>query len=291
MHKLRSLLGPLRVFDAVQRTGGISSAAKVLHVTPGAVSQQLQALENKLGVRLFEKDGRGVRPTDTGLMLGRRVEDLFDRVESAVMEAAQAGNTKRLRLELSPSLAILWLMPRFASFTAAHPEIDVEIATTSAPNPDSNLDQFDFVVRHGDGQWTDVEMFRLFDDAFIPVCAPKLATSVSTADDFSKHTLLHSMMRPEAWDLWAAAAGIERLPRRKDVILANAALCYQAAANGVGIAIAQRAYVEDDLRTGRLVAAVDITTHTSSSYYLVCDRRRGLSLPAQAFKEWLARGP
>jgi DNA-binding transcriptional LysR family regulator len=95
------------------------------------------------------------------------------------------------------------------------------------------------------------------------------------------------MMRPEAWDLWFASADLEGLPRPRGMTLANAALCYQAAADGLGVAIAQRAYIEDDIRNGRLVIPVDHVARTERGYYLVCDPLQADAAPVRLFREWI----
>lgn len=286
MHKLRNLLGPLRVFDAVHRAGGVTRAAEQLHVTPGAVSQQLKQLESAVGVALFKKSGREIELTDVGRQLALRIADLFDRVEAAVDDVINSGQPRRLRLKVLPSFAIKWLVPRLASFYATHRDIDVEIATVARAD-DVHLDNADFVVRHGVGQWTDVHFDHLFDDAFVPVCSPALAKTIREPRDVLRATLLHSMMRPEAWPTWLKSAGLSEEVPLRNVTLANAALCYQAAADGLGVAIAQQAYLSDDLRSGRLVVPVNHVARAETGYYLVCDPRKAQTEPLKAFREWI----
>jgi DNA-binding transcriptional LysR family regulator len=286
MNKLRNLLGPLRVFDAVHRAGGVGRAADMLHVTPGAVSQQLKQLEAAMGVALFRKSGREIQLTDIGRQLAARLADLFDRVDLAVEEAIDSGKPRRLRLKVLPSFAIKWLVPRLAGFYAEHSDIDIEIATVSRPD-DLNLGNADFVVRHGVGQWSDVHFEHLFDEVFMPVCSPALATTIRQPHDLLHAKLLHSMLRPDAWPTWLRSAGLVQEADTRSVALANAALCLQAATDGVGVAIAQQAYVSDDLRSGRLVAPVDHIAKTEFSYYLVCDPRRAQMQPLKLFREWM----
>src|SRR5690606_27447109 len=116
MHKLRSLLGPLRVFDAVNRGRGVSRAADLLHVTPGAVSQQLKHLESVLGVQLYQKEGRELQLTKAGQQLAQRIADLFNRIEDAVQEISESSKEQKLRLKVMPTFAIKWLVPRLANF-------------------------------------------------------------------------------------------------------------------------------------------------------------------------------
>jgi len=286
MHKLRTLLGPLRVFDSVVRAQGVSRAAEVLHVTPGAVSQQIKLLESGLGVQLFQKSGREIELTVAGERLAQRISDAFDRLNNALDDAADSRLDRRLRLKVMPSLAIRWLVPRLSSFYAQHPDVDLEIATIARAD-DLRLEGADCAIRHGMGEWTDVELDHLFDDEFIPVCAPSLAGQLQTPRDLLQVTLLHSMMRPEAWDLWFNSVHLGGLPRSREMTMADAALCYQAAADGLGVAIAQRAYIEGDLRSGRLVIAMDHLARTEMGYYLVCDSLKANAAPVRMFREWI----
>jgi DNA-binding transcriptional LysR family regulator len=286
MQKLRALLGPLRIFDAVCRAQGVSRAAEALHVTPGAVSQQIKQLESGLGVQLFRKSGREIELTAVGERLAHRVSDAFDRLNDALEDATDTRLEKRLRLKVTPSLAIRWLVPRLSSFYAQHPDMDLEIATVARAD-DIRLEGADCAIRHGVGEWTDVELDHLFDDEFVPVCSPSLAVQLRTPQDVLQANLLHSMMRPEAWDLWFASAGLEGLTRPRGMTLANAALCYQAAADGLGVAIAQRAYIDDDIRNGRLVIPVDHVARTERGYYLVCDPLKAAAAPVRLFREWI----
>ena len=286
MHSLRALLGPLRVFDAVCRAKGITRAAQVLHVTPGAVSQQVKQLEVGLGAQLFQKSGREIELTAVGRRLAHRVSDAFDRLNDALADVGDLQTDKRLRLKVTPSLAIRWLVPRLRGFYAQYPDIDLEISTIAMAD-DIRLEGADCAIRHGMGEWPDVELDHLFDDEFLPVCAPNLAGHLTTPQDLLQANLLHSMMRPEAWSLWFRSAGLVDSPSLHGITMANAALCYQAAADGLGIAIAQRAYVDEDLRSGRLVVAVDHVASTESGYYLVCDPLKAAEAPVRLFRNWI----
>ncbi|VTU23049.1 Gcv operon activator [Variovorax sp. PBS-H4] len=286
MQNLRTLLSPLRVFDAVCRAKGVSRAAHLLHVTPGAVSQQIKQLEVGLGVQLFQKSGRRIELTAVGERLAHRVSDAFGRLHDALDDLADNQREKRLRLKVTPSLAIRWLVPRLHGFYAHHPDIALEIATIAMAD-DVQLEGADCAIRHGMGEWADVELDHLFDDEFLPVCAPSLAGQLQAPQDLLHANLLHSMLRLQAWPLWFGSAGLAPPPRQRGITLANAALCYQAAADGLGVAMAQRAYVENDLRIGRLVVAVDHVARTELGYYLVCDPVKATTTPVRLFRDWI----
>jgi DNA-binding transcriptional LysR family regulator len=266
MHKLRNILGPLRVLDAVNRAGGVARAAQALHVTPGAVSHQIRALEAALDIRLCRKMGREAVLTPGGMQLASRVAELFDRVEEAVQEAA-SPKARRIRLKVIPSFAIKWLMPRLASFYASHSDIDIEVATVTRAD-DVSLGDADFVVRRGHGHWAGTHSEPLFDDVLALACAPAMAQEIRCARDVARHKLLHSMIAPVSWDAWFAQASLPMAGARM-VPLANAALCLQAAVQGVGIALTQQAYMQEELARGALVRPLDTALRSGEAYYLV----------------------
>lgn len=286
MHKLQALLSPLRVFDAVYRTGSVRKAAEVLHVTPGAVSQRLKQLEALMETPLFNRDGRDLQYTLAAQQLAPRIADLFDRIETAVQEARLEPQAPKLRLKLIPSFAIRWLVPRLASFYAIHPEIELELATV-ARMEEVNIGKADFIICHGDGNWPDLHFDHIFDDAFVPVCSQAMAETIREPADLLKVNLLHSMMRPGDWDIWMRSAGVADAVPKGGTSLGNAALCYQAAADGLGVAIAQLAYVSEDLRSGKLMTAVDHVARTDSGYYLLCESSRADAYPHRAFRDWI----
>jgi DNA-binding transcriptional LysR family regulator len=267
MNKLRNILGPLRVLDAVNRAGGVARAAECLHVTPGAVSHQIRALEAALDTRLCRKVGREAVLTASGMQLASRLAELFDRVEDAVREARSGGKERRIRLKVIPSFAIKWLMPRLASFYESHSDIDLEVATVTRAD-DVSLGDADFVVRRGHGRWPGTHAQPLFDDVLALACAPAMARDIRCAQDVLQHKLLHSMIAPVSWDTWLAKASLPAQAARL-VPLANAALCLQAAVQGVGIALTQKAYMREELERGLLAHPLDMDLCSGDAYYLV----------------------
>jgi LysR family glycine cleavage system transcriptional activator len=286
MKKLRNLLGPLRVLDAMVRTGGIVQAAAQLHVTPGAVSQQIKHLEGALGVTLFNKVGRSLEPTTAGKQLALRLADLFDRIETVVLETTVLAREQHLRVKVSPDFAVKWLMPRLAGFYAAHGDIDLDIATTNRAD-DVHLENADFVIRFGSGEWEDVHSELLFMNKLVPVCAPALAASIREPSDVLSFKLIHSMRRPEAWPAWLASVGLVLDPSSRIMALSNLTLCIQAAADGLGIAISPSAYLTQDIQSGRVVVPLDHVAPTGVGMYLVCDPSKVETSPCREFREWM----
>jgi len=279
------MLGHLRVFDTFCRSGSVTRAAAMLHVTPGAVSQQLKQLENMLGIRLFNKSGRLLEPAPLAKVLAARLAELFDRIENALVDAAAVSRKKRLRIVVSPDFATKWLMPKLTAFLVALPDVDLDIAT-SARMEDHRLDNADFTTRNGNGQWDDVRADLVFDDVLVPVCAPEIAETIKSPRDFLQHRWIHSMRRPDAWQIWSDFAGLPGEAPERSMELADLGLCIEAAAAGLGIALTQRAYLDHDLANGRVVPC-DFTAHTGFGLYLIRPIDDQETSPAKEFRQWL----
>jgi len=286
MHRLRALLSSLRVFDAIYRTGTVSRAAEVLHVTPGAVSQQLKQLEGAMGALFVRQEGRELELSEPGRRFALRLADAFDRIDNAIIEFTDGSVPRPLRVKVMPTLAVCWLVPRLPTFFASYADIGIEISATFQTG-DLTLGPSDFIVRHGAGDWTDVEFDLLFEEAFVPVCSPSVAENIRGPADLLQMNLLHSLMRKDAWAIWFDSLGIESGTKARGISMANAALCYQAAANGLGVAMAQMAYVAADLKTGKLVAPIDHVAKTDLAYYLVCDPLKADNYAVKVFREWI----
>jgi LysR family glycine cleavage system transcriptional activator len=286
MPELRHLLGPLRVLDTISRAGGVVRAADQLHVTPGAVSQQLKQLETALGVPLFVKSGRHLIPNEAGKELADGLADLFDRMEMLVADTIDRGRNPRLRVKVSPDFAVKWLVPKLAGFYAAHPHIDLDI-TTSSRMEDVHLGSADFALRYGKGGWEDVHSELLFKDSLVPMCSPALAASIREPRDLLNVKLLHSMRRPGAWSIWFASAGLEFDASARRMELANLTLCMQAASDGLGVAIGPAAYLSADRSSDRIVMPLAHVADTGDATYLICDPRKAETPTFREFRCWM----
>jgi LysR family glycine cleavage system transcriptional activator/LysR family transcriptional regulator of beta-lactamase len=261
-------------------------AAERLHITPGAVSHQIRNLEAQLCTELVRKSGREIELTGTGRQLALGIADLFDRLEAEVAKATDAGKRRPIRVKVIPSFAIKWLMPRLAGFYALHGAVDVEIATV-ARTDDVGLENADFVVRRGDGNWPDVRADLLFSDALVLACAPAMASRLRTPADVLKEKLLASMIAPTFWEVWLQSAGLAAGPSTRFVPLANAALCLQAAAQGLGVAVTQEAYLAHDFASGTLVNPIPHAARGKDGYYLVWDPANDATYPFREFADWI----
>ncbi|GGF12529.1 transcriptional regulator GcvA [Aliidongia dinghuensis] len=282
-------LNALRAFEATARNGSLTRAAQELSVTQGAVSRHVQQLENWLGVSLCARLRRGIETTPEGEAFAALLGSVFDQIEAQVRRMRQKPATNTLRIKLPPTFAIRWLVPRLARFHALHRQIDVQI-TTSHQTVDFDREDIDICIHSGTTPLPSVYCRRLFGEILLPVCSAGLFGKyppLSRPEDLARHVLLCSLHRPDDWPLWLRAAGVRHIDGNEGLKFENSALAYQAATDELGVVMAQRAFVEDDLRVGRLVAPLDLRIATSSAYFLAYSRARRATPLMAAFEEWI----
>lgn len=281
----------IRAFEAVARHRNVTLAAEELGVTQPAVTQQLRLLEGHLGTRLVRADRRGIDLTAAGAALASRVVRTFDDLRDALNDAAGlAGNAPPLTLALLATLAQRWLIPRLPSFQSLYPDIEVRLLTTSRL-VDLQREDVDLAIRVGDGKWPGCRSDFLFENALFPVTSPDLLarTPLNCPGDLSRHVLItvSSPPRHDDWARWLAHAGVVGLKPQSRLEFASSAQALEAAAAGLGIAIAHTPFVEGDLRTRRLVAPFDTRIIEPESFYLVVPRAAAALPRVAAFREWL----
>ena len=263
-------LNALRAFEAVARLGSFTRAAQALCVTQGATSRHVAGLESWLGIKLFERGRHAIRLTPQGQAYFDSIMGAFNQIEQSTRRLQADPQAHRLRIKLPPTFAIRWLMPRLARFHAAFPKLDVQI-TTSHQRVDFHAEDVDVGI-HSEPRPPTADGFRrLFGETLVPVCSPSLLRgplALARPGDLAGQVLLCSMNRPLDWPLWLAAAGVPHIDGNQGLKFENAALAYQAAANGLGVMIAVLAFVEDDLASGRLVAPLALPVRTEGAYYL-----------------------
>jgi LysR family transcriptional regulator, glycine cleavage system transcriptional activator len=281
-------LNPTRVFVTTGRLLSISKAAAELSVTPAAVSRQVRALERYLGVRLFNRVHGGLELTAAGTRYLAAVTPLFTSLEKAT-EAVRAGVPgATLKMRSPATFAVRWLIPRFASFHRAHPDSDIQLTTSPAPI-DLDREDIDAGIQLGDGNWPRLSSQQLIPNELVPVVAPALRDALGKPARIGDVTLLHSLARIDDWALWLEAAGLSHDNVYGGMRYETSLLAYQAAIEGHGVAIAQKALVEKELTDGSLIAPFDFVLDRGRfTYYFVWRADRPQSPAVVAFRTWLA---
>jgi len=282
--KLPSLNG-LRVFEAVSRHLSFRRAAEALGVTEGAVGQHIRGLEAELGLKLFERRPRGLVLTENGQSYAAGVRRAFD----VLIEATRALRPQPLKLTISvtPTFAAKWLIPRLPDFTAAYPGTDLRIVATERLSH-FQTDGIDLAVRYGQppfGAGLTAEL--LFEDVLLAVASPEVSAGKRRRADAGQRTLLHDAHH--LWPQFLAQMQPEKPLDFKNIHFNQTALAIDAALEGQGIALANRAFVARDLAAGRLVEHFAQTFATGAGFYLVFPRKRQHPQAVAALREWLHR--
>ena len=279
----------LRAFTESARLGSLKAAAEHMGVTPGAISQQIRQLEDRLGVTLLIRGRQGVQLSEAGMRLYPGLSRGFGQIESALLELEAFTQQQALTISTVPSFASTWLVPRLAGFSARHPEIEVRVES-SATLVDFTRDRVDIALRHGLGHYPGLESIHLMAPVLLPVASPGLLASgplIEHPAECLNYPLLHDTDRAD-WPLWLQAHGVEIDGRsRRGASYDEDLLLLRAAATGQGIALVQDSHAAEDIRDGRLLVAVDRPWPTRFAYYAVL-RKESLKRPqVQAFIEWI----
>ena len=281
-------LNALRAFEAAARHLSFTRAADELHVTQTAISHQIKALEERLGVRLFRRLPRGLLLTEEAQRYLPPVRDAFDRIAAATEQLAAGGSGGRLTVSVLPSFAAKWLVPRLGRFRAAHPDLDLRISASSQL-VDFARDDVDIAIRMGRGRYPGLRVDRLFGESMVPVCAPELLSGphpLRRPEDLRHHVLLHDDDHT-GWQLWLELAGVEGVDPRRGPIFTDSAMVVQAAAEGQGVALARRVLAAGDLAAGRLVQPFEVSVPHDLAYYLVSPEATAEQPRIRAFRAWL----
>jgi LysR family glycine cleavage system transcriptional activator len=270
-------LNALRAFEAAARHQSFTLAADELHVTPGAISRHIRALESALGIPLFIRNNRDVRLTRESEAYRDVLSDAFRRINAGTDSLLNTRRDGPLRITCSMIFAMRWLFPRLPRFHGRHPHRHISVATSLSPMPtQSETEAADAVIRLGTDEWpANIISHRLFGSELVAICSPKLLENgppLTTPNDLRHHTLLYSTLRPHSWPRWLRSAGITSVDLDKAVPFESSALTYAAAVEGLGIALGERALVGDDLRKGRLIVPLSFCHKNPESFHLIYPR-------------------
>jgi LysR family transcriptional regulator, glycine cleavage system transcriptional activator len=290
-------LNALRAFEAAARHLSFTRAAQELNVTQTAISHQIKALEERLGVPLFRRLPRGLLLTEAAQRYAPALRAAFAQIAAATEELSASDAGGALNLSTVPSFAAKWLVPRLGRFRAAHPEIDLRISA-SLRLVDLEREDFDAAIRMGRGGYRGLRTDALFGEVMFPVCAPHLLAGpkpLQRPEDLRQHVLLHDVdvtssafaAVPQAWRLWLERAGVRGIDVERGPVFEDSAMLLDAAAEGQGVALGRSALVAADLAAGRLVKPFDISLPFELTYYLVCPEATADRPKIAAFRAWL----
>jgi LysR family glycine cleavage system transcriptional activator len=223
-------LNAVRAFEAAARHLSFTRASEELNVTQAAVSHQVKALEDRLGVLLFRRLNRGLLLTDAGSLYRKELEDILDRLEQATERLRATEAAGLLTVSTNTSFASKWLVPRLQRFRDRRPDVDVRIDADDALT-DFRRDNVDLAIRYGGGVYPGLHSVKLLQDIVFPVCSPKLLEGphpLRVPEDLRYHTLLRRPRVVEDWPSWLRTAGVTGVDASRGPSFSHSSLLFEA---------------------------------------------------------------
>jgi LysR family glycine cleavage system transcriptional activator len=286
-------LPPLKALPAFEQAAhhlSFSAAARELNLTHGAISRQMKSLETHLGVRLFRRLNRRVELTDAGAAFLPAARTALDVVEASAARLSAATRQGPLVVSCLPTFMMRWLIPRLYDFNARHPAIDIRLSASSS-SVDFARDGVDVAIRIGAGPWPEgIEAQAFMSEEIGPVCSPALAKrrKLRRPSDFGQHTLLHTETRADAWSDWLARSKTAGVDAAKGQRFEHFYFLLEAAVAGLGVAVAPRPLVMEDLKLGRLVAPFGFV-RSGRQYCLLYPAELAELAKVRTFRSWIGK--
>ncbi len=288
MNRTLPPLNALRAFEAGARHLSFTRAAEELSVTQTAISHQVRQLEDRLGVKLFERRPRALRLTAAGSLLYPALSDSLDRIEAAVARVRAAPQPRPLTLSVTPTFGSRWLAQRLGRFWRRHPDVDLRLHH-SVQLVDLSRDDVDLAVRWGRGSWPGVKSEKLMRAQATPLCSPALLKGehpLKSPSDLRHHTLIHQKDYQE-WVEWLAAAGVYDINGQRGPVIDDANAIIQSTMEGDGVMIAIPEVLLPEIESGRLVAPFGFDGPKVQGYTVNLLKSRAELPKIRSFQDWL----
>jgi LysR family transcriptional regulator of beta-lactamase len=246
----------------------------------------VRLLEERLGFTLFRRHANALELTAQGQAFLSGLTGTFDSIARLTDQVAAMRANPVLTVGVGPALAVNWLIPRLTSFYRNHPDVEVRMATGGATLP--VRDDWTCTVRRDTSAWPGYVAEPLFPSTLVPVCTPSIASGLVHPSDLRNAALIVVPHLPNEWPCWFEAAELS-LPVQpaSELSFESSAMAVQAVLDGVGIAVAQLAYVSDALATGRLVAPFPIVARKRETWFIEYRPMRRDDPALLSFRDWL----
>ncbi|OVZ55465.1 hypothetical protein CDO44_24995 [Pigmentiphaga sp. NML080357] len=282
-------LNAIRAFEAAARHLSFTKAAHELCVTHGAVSRQVAALENHLGLALFHRLNHQIQLTDEGRALLSEVGPALDRIALSTYSLTRKAGRVVLAINAPPTFTMKWLIPRLSGFQRQHPEVELRLTTGVAAVESMALPELDAVIRRLSAPLPRFDCHEFLRTNLVAVCAPEILelAPVRGPQDLKQHTLINASTHPHAWEQWFAAAGLEAVAPGGTLMFEEMYFAHQAAVDGLGIALVPEPLAIDDLAAGRLSAPLGAPRVYDPSYFLIASPHTRHRALLEDFLAWL----
>jgi len=277
----------LMAYDAAARAGSFTVAAHELHVTQGAVSRQISALENQLGIELFDRDHKPLQLTSVGKVYAQEVSLALQSIRDASLAAITKPRTGVLNLAILPTFGTRWLIPRFPSFLEQNPDITVSFVTKLSPF-DFATENIHVAIHYGIPDWPGTTNTFLMGEMSVPICAPTLLSdhAVDNIGDIAKLPLLHLASRPDAWQTWFQTNDAD-VAVEPGLIFEQFSTIAQAAVAGLGVGLLPKFLIGRELSQGELEIIMDFPLKSDYGYFLISPSNLSDFEPVVVFRDWI----
>jgi Transcriptional regulator len=291
-----SVLTWLRCFDAAARTSSFTKAATELHLTQGAVSQQVKNLEDWLGTPVFHRQSRGLTLTEDGFVLAIATRQSFQGLHEALSSLRKTRRDQVLSLSCSPSFALMWLTPRMSGLLQVNPDLNLRVQGEfhGLDRMRMEQEQIQAAIRFDTGGYRDLHAVEFLDEWLIPVASPAFVTAhpeFKDPADLPAALMLHDAVpwqdAPEhvEWNTWLEGVGVAPPAEHPGLQFNLSQLALAAARTGQGVAMGRAALVLDDLKSGALVQLFPRAVRSRAAYHFVTQRRQTEAM--QRIETWL----
>ncbi|MBE7636658.1 transcriptional regulator GcvA [Sneathiella sp. P13V-1] len=278
----------LKSFESAARHLSFNKAAEELNVTPGAVSRQIQSLEEFLGKTLFHRHHKKVELTAIGRQYHAEISQPLQKISAASDRIRTTSQNNTLSICTYPSFAVRWLIPRWAKLHEDFPDLNIQL-TTSLNAADYLEDGFDMsiqVLKEGYSQ-RGFNIDKLLDVKTFPVCSPTLAKEIRSFEDLNKFPLLHESPRPTDWPRWCEYAGASKINANGGMNFESADMALHAAIEGIGVVIGIDILIREDIKNGRLVKLFDLERPSTHPFHVVTSTSSRRNPNIEHLKNWL----
>jgi LysR family glycine cleavage system transcriptional activator len=285
-------LESLRIFAVAARHLSFTKAAEELHLTQSAVSHRIKALEESLGVVLFNRLTRRLELTVAGRPFAHTIGRAINQIERGIGELNRTRGARVVTITMLPSVASRWLIPRLTRFRGLHPDVEVQVIADSRLR-DLRAEGIDLALRFGRGPYPGYAVTALMPDRVFPVCSPRFAADrIETIDQLFKLPLLHDSTTEgdgsaSDWRSWLDHLGRPDVGCSGGQRFSDASLLINAAVSGLGVALARASLVADYMVTGTLVCPLPLATPTAFTYFLLALPEAAALPKIVQFREWL----
>ncbi len=278
----------LRTFEAAARNLSFTRAARELHVTQSAVSQQIRSLEDRLGQPLFHRLPQSLQLTDAGRAYLPVVRDAFERLTLSTEQLFGYARGDLVTIRATPAFGEFWLAPRLHELFAQHPRLEVRVIST-VWNAELIESGVDLEIRYGMDEWSELQTRRLTRESVTPVCSPGLAAWLEgDPERLAGVRLLHTDGFRNDWPEWLHRAGVTKnVDGSSGSRFDTAILPLKLAEEGQGVALGRRSLIERQLEAGRLVAPFEPPLPIDEAYYVTWPADQPLRPEAEAVRDWL----